>query len=215
MNKDITAISKLESVTVPWSCPLNDEAREGVKFQVLLSSSDKSFLINSPFNLDPQQDWDFLKTSSEKTGPFHLAYLVSGKIPSAFDAPPAPSAGPGETPDTQLFDAAAHLGKGNDKSRMLVISSAMTLSDNMMQRYQENGLFAANVVDMLALGDELAGIRSAPVTSRPLKQLTDAQKSSLRWANVLGVPLLLVGFGFFLWFLRGKRRQALQKYFAG
>lgn len=207
MNKDVAAISKLESVVVPWSCPLTDVARPGVTFKPILDSSQQSFLISSPFSLDPQQDWKFLQTSSEKKGPFHLAYLVEGAIPSAFDGPP----GADKTGDAQLFDSASHLKEANGKGRLVVISSAATLSDNMLQRYQENALFAANLMDSLVLGDELLGIRSAPVTSRPLKNLNDAQKSFIRWANVLGVPLLVALFGLLMWFLRGQRRQALQR----
>jgi ABC-2 type transport system permease protein len=210
MNKDVAAISKLESVVIPWSCPLSDEARPGVKFKPLFSSSDEAFLINSPFTLDPQQDWKFLMSSSEKHGPFHVAYLLEGAIPSAFDAPP----GADKTGDAQLFNAASHLREANGKGRLVVVSSAATFSDNMLQRYPENALFAANIMDSLVMGDELLGIRSAPVTSRPLKQLNDAQKSFIRWANVLGVPLLLVGFGLLMWFLRGQRRREIARKYA-
>lgn len=207
MNKEVAATSKLEAAVIPWSCPLSDVERPGVKFRPLFDSSKDSFLISSPFNLDPQQDWKFLQSSSEKQGPFHLAYLIEGAIPSAFEAPPSAD----KTGDAQLFDSAAHLKEANGKGRLVVISSAATLSDNMLQRYPENALFAANLMDSLVMGDELLGIRSAPVTSRPLKQLNDSQKSFIRWANVLGVPLLVALLGLLMWFLRGQRRQALMR----
>jgi len=61
----------------------------------------------------------------------------------------------------------------------------------------------------------LLEIRSTPVTARPLKQLSDAQKSGIRWALVLGVPALLVLFGLLLWFLKGRRRRAIQARYGG
>jgi hypothetical protein len=44
-----------------------------------------------------------------------------------------------------------------------------------------------------------------------LVHLTDAQRELIRWLNILVVPVVLVLLGLFLWFLKGKRRQALQQ----
>jgi ABC-type uncharacterized transport system involved in gliding motility auxiliary subunit len=162
--------------------------------------------------LNPDQDWGFLKTSSEAIGPFVLAYLVGGQIPSAFDGAPAPATPPpseeGAEPVTldPDFDAAAHLPVSNGDGRLVVMSSASALADNFLGQFQDNVTYLQNTMDMLVLGDELLGIRSAPVTARPIKQLKDSEKALLRWANILTVPVLLVLVGLLL-VPQGRRRS--------
>jgi len=65
------------------------------------------------------------------------------------------------------------------------------------------------------MGEELLGIRSTPVTKRPLKDLSNAQQGFYRWMNILGVPVLLILFGGLLWFLKIKRRQAIAQRYGG
>jgi hypothetical protein len=145
--------------------------------------------------------------------------MVEVEIPSAYpEGPPAPPASPeGDeviTMDPE-FDSGAHLDTGNGEGRLVVIASGPVLSDNFLGRYRENVMFLQNAADMLLLGNELLEIRSTPVTARPLKPLTDAEKSLVRWLLVLGVPALLVLFGLFLWFLKGRRRRAIQARYGG
>ena len=53
-----------------------------------------------------------------------------------------------------------------------------------------------NAVDYL-LGDrELIALRSREITSRPLEELEDAEKSRWKWINILLPSILIVGFGF-------------------
>ena len=53
-----------------------------------------------------------------------------------------------------------------------------------------------NAVDYL-LGDrELIALRSREITSRPLKELEDSEKSRWKWINILLPSILVIGFGF-------------------
>lgn len=217
-NPNIAAVSKLESLVMPWTCPLKANAPEGADIQPLASSSADSFLISSPFNLDPNQDWRFLQSSSEDKGPFVLAYLIRGQIPTAFadgppEVPPPPPAEDGSEPVTldPKFDPADHKPVSNGDGRLIVMASASALSDNFLGQFKDNQTFLQNSVDMLVLGDQLLGIRSAPVTARPLKEMKDTEKVLMRWVNILAVPILLVLFGLILWFLKGRKRQAIQE----
>ena len=59
----------------------------------------------------------------------------------------------------------------------------------------ENHIFIMNAVDYL-LGDrELISLRSREITSRPLMELEDNQKSRLKWINMLLPSILIIGFG--------------------
>jgi hypothetical protein len=223
LNDKVAAVARLESFVMPYCCPLFPAEVKDVEYSPLLHSSKDAFLYSSPFNLEPRQDWRFLATKSTDHGPYTLGVLLSGKFPTAFPdgppavRPPAPDAGAeGATPQSApQFDASKQVKQGNGQGRLIVLSSAQALNDNRLQQFQENALFLANSVDMLAFGDQLLGIRSTPVTQRPLVQLTDAQKQFARWGNVLGVPVLLSLFGLLLWVLKGKRRAALQAKYSG
>ncbi len=215
-NEEISAVSKLESLVMPWCCPLKKIDVSGVELKELASTTKSSFLISSPFELNPEQDWPYLQSTSEESGPFVLAYLAEGVIPSAFpDGPPDVATPPPAEGDIApaveeaLFDPAAHIEQSSGKGRLIVMSSAAGLSDDFLRQFQQNVLFLANVADMMLMGDDLLGIRSTPVTARPIGQLTDAEKAAVRWGNYLGVPLLLVLLGLVIWFFKGKRRKAL------
>jgi gliding-associated putative ABC transporter substrate-binding component GldG len=209
---EVPAFARIESVVLPWTAPLSDEKRGEAKFTPLFFSTEKAFLLSSPFKLDPQQNWRFLSTTSVEKGPFKLGYLVSGKIPSAYpDGPPAGSA-PGAP---GLFDESKHVKESTGAGKLVVIPSASAFNDQFLQQYQENALLMANLGDMLAIGDELTDIRSTPVTARPLKSLSSAQKNVVRWALTLGVPLLIVLIGMAVWGARARRRQAIQRQFSG
>ncbi len=222
LNKDIAAVGQLETLVLPWCCPLKDVGVPGVTYSMLASTSVDSFVVASPFDLSPQQDWNFKQTSSESRGPFTIAAMISGDIPTAFpNGPPAEQAPPtpeGEEPaaaPASPFNAADQVKVGNGEGRLVVLSSAIGLSDNFLQMFKPNIIFVANLADMLVMGDDLLGIRSSTVTSRPLVQLTDANKALIRWLNVLAMPVLLIAFGMLLWFVKGRQRQALQRHYGG
>jgi ABC-2 type transport system permease protein len=206
---DVGALSGLDAVVPMWCAPVNDVATPGVKHTPLFFTSADSFLLNSPFKLDPMQNWEFLATSSEEKGPFKVAYLVSGEIPSAFDKPPAPAGG-----GASSFDESKHLAKAKGDGRLIFISSAKMFSDNFLRQSQENQLLVLTLGDTLALGEDLAGIRNTPVTNRPLRVLNDSQKSAIRWVMVTSVPLLVIALGLALWLTKNRRRQAIARRYA-
>ncbi|GEM_PF-1438764 len=219
-SQNVGAVSQLESMVMPWCCPLSEVQGEGIEFVSLAETTSEAFTIKSPFSLDPDQDWAFLQTESATSGPYTVACMLTGELPTAFpDGPPSPvdRPEPGEEPDpatlTPEFDPNAQLRKGTGQGRLVVLSSALAISDGFLRQFNENALFVANVMDMMLMGDELLGIRSTPVTARPLKQLSDAQMSFYRWVNVLGVSALLVLFGLLLWFLKSQRRRAIARHY--
>ena len=215
-NQNVAAVARLESLVTPWACPLQITGAEGLKFSSIAKTTEASFLLSSPFDLGMDQQWDFLQTSSESQGPYDVAFLIEGTFPSGFpEGPPSKPAAP-EGLDTitlaQEFDPDKHRNKGNGNGRLVVISSGLLFSDSFLRA---NVTFLENLVDMMLLGNELLEIRSTPVTSRPLKQLSDIQKNTTRWALVLGVPIVLVLGGILLWFLKGRKRRAIQARYGG
>jgi len=68
----------------------------------------------------------------------------------------------------------------------------------------------ANMVDGLALGEDLIQIRAKLQSGRQIKRLTDAQKVGWRFAVVVAVPLCWTGFALARFFLRRKEKQFYQ-----
>jgi len=69
----------------------------------------------------------------------------------------------------------------------------------------EDLIFFVNSVDWLVQDAELIKIRNRGLSDRPIAELSPAAKSVLRYANVIGVPLLLVLFGIGRWQWRRAR----------
>jgi hypothetical protein len=58
------------------------------------------------------------------------------------------------------------------------------------------------------LGDDLIAIRSKGVTERPLKEITEPAKATIRYANIFGLTAAVILFGMARYFLRRRKRSA-------
>jgi ABC-type uncharacterized transport system involved in gliding motility auxiliary subunit len=128
---------------------------------------------------------------------FALAYAVHGKFKSFFAGKPAPdgvkkeAATVPESPETQI----------------VVVGDSFFLQDNFFA--PGNALFLQNAVDWLLQDQDLMMIRARTFASPPLDAPEGAAKEVVRYANVLGVPLALIGFGIARWLWRRRRRASV------
>ena len=68
-------------------------------------------------------------------------------------------------------------------------------------------VFFQNLTDSLSLDGDLIEIRAKGISSRPIKSdLSETQKSLIRYLNVFGVTVLVIGFGLSRYYLRRKSR---------
>ncbi len=81
---------------------------------------------------------------------------------------------------------------GQDAFRLVVFGDSEWLSDGILGRAQENVALGLNLVDWLAQEDTLAAVRSKVVSSRDLIFTSETHENIARWANIAGVPLLIV-----------------------
>ena len=84
---------------------------------------------------------------------------------------------------------------GQDAYRLVVFGDSEWLTDGVLPRAQENVALGLNLVDWLAQEDTLAEVRSKVVSSRDLLFTSSTHKNASQWANVAGVPLLIVMVG--------------------
>ncbi len=220
-NSSLPFTTGLESLVLPWSgyFELKDDAPKNVTFEPLFKSTEQAWLMKSPFNLDPQQDFSVSRLNAE-IGQFTLGYLMRGKLPSAFakDGPPKIPEDAEEERRGKLesaLDPANFKKEGEKEATVLATASGRFLEDGYLRQFSENAIFIENAVDWLSQGEVLIGIRSRGATARPIKvSLTEPAKNLIRYGNMVGIPLLLALYGIFRWMLRLRRRLYVKQKYA-
>jgi len=217
-SQDFAPIAPLDSLVLPWSGYLSvqSDLPEGVKATPLLHTSKDAYALSSPFDLNPQQDWQAQRANSAKQGTFVLGYLLSGIFPSAFpDGPPVPDE---ETRDerkqliAEKLGSLTHLNESSEPGNLVVVSNGRFLEDNYLQDFPENLLFVENVGDWMLENESLIGIRSRSVAVRPFEtEPTEPVKNLIKFGITIGLPLLVVLFGLLRWGIRLKRRKAIKQ----
>jgi ABC-2 type transport system permease protein len=90
------------------------------------------------------------------------------------------------------------------KGRIVLVGSDDFASDRNVQNAPENLAFGLNAVDWLSQDEALIGIRAKERTPPPLVFSSGFLRDGVKYANVIGVPVLLIlGAGVRLW----RRRQ--------
>jgi hypothetical protein len=191
---------------------------EGLTATKLVTTTNRAWAGTSPYNLDPNQDWQALRADSKK-GWFVLGYLLSGTFPSAYpDGPPEP----GENADEERIafahsklDPSKHLAKSSAPGHLIVISNSRFMEDGYLEQFQENMLFIENLADWMMDNEALIGIRSKMASVKPLEEPEEPAKSLIKYGVTVGIPLLVVLFGLARWALRRKRRGLLKLRYSG
>jgi gliding motility-associatede transport system auxiliary component len=181
--------STLQTLVLPWTSPLvpttvDTSGGASVSLEVLARSSPKSFPAQAPYDLNPQSK---LLPPPSGMDPQDMAVALTGKFPSHWRGG---AAVPGDSLGTAV--------KGPELSpetQVVVVGSDHFISDRFLQQFPSNGIFLANVVDWMTLGNDLIAIRSRGATTRPLKEIDDAKRGALKTLAIFPVPVLVILFG--------------------
>jgi gliding-associated putative ABC transporter substrate-binding component GldG len=183
-----------------WASPLEYEESEELRIERLLSSSTRSWIMDSPFRTNPYRSSSFYPEGAGRGaesgdraagefggGPFDVALALEGRV----DHPYAETA-------------------ADEKSRMVVIGDSDFASDFI--RYSDsmyNLDFTENCIDWLALNEDMMQIRTRNVRHQGLDRMprdrAELQYGFSRFINLVLVPLLIVGFGLVRRFIRRRR----------
>lgn len=198
INHDQPLTRALETAVLGWASSLESaQDAQGTSFTPLLSSTNGSWTVDSePFSLAPNA---FPADNPNKQS-FVLAGSVQGNFSSFFKDKDKP-AGPNGIQDPNFID---HV----DNNSFIVVADSDMISEQTLQKYPENVVFAANAVDSLTQDESLISIRSRTASNRPLQPLSVSQKSLVKYGNIFGSVLLAVGIGLFTsWYRkhRGKK----------
>ena len=175
----------ISQVAFPFMSPLVVQLPAGsdVKADVLVKSSDKSWVQKPPFDLNPMQQWS---APSSEAGPRDLVVALSGHLPRHFP------------------DAAKPEASEAAEGRVVVIGGSSFVDDQFLA--PGNQALVLNLLDWLLQDDALLAVRTRGLDAAPLVELSDEQRGLVRYANVIGIPLALILFGILRWRLRERRR---------
>lgn len=205
----------LESLVLPWCSTLEPTVAVdstgtsggGVRAEILAWSSKLSFVQPGSASINPQAQAPMPPRDQLKRHP--VAVALTGSFSSFYAGKPAPPPA----------DSAAALGAPqpatidrSPETQVLVVGDADFALDQFVQQYPQNLTFMENAVDWCTMGDLLIGIRSRAGAIRPLKPLPDGARTAIKFANILGMPLVVI-LGGLAWFgLRRRRRQLLERF---
>ncbi|MCL4374830.1 GldG family protein [Patescibacteria group bacterium] len=93
------------------------------------------------------------------------------------------------------FTVAALAQNQKTNGKLVVVASSRFILDRFLSQTSNNLDFTLNLVNDLAAGGALSGIRSRSVSLYPLPTLTATQMDLFKYANILLLPLVLAIFG--------------------
>jgi gliding-associated putative ABC transporter substrate-binding component GldG len=184
----------LTGVTFPFVSPLQNVALQdsGSTIDMLVTSSEESWIRQQPFDLHPMQEWG--ARGIEFVGAQNLVATISGPLKTAFDEPVD-----GETPAPRLTET--------DHARVVLVGGSSILRDTYTS--ESNQAFVLNLLDWMLLDDAMLSIRTRGLTVAPLDEVSDATRNAMKYLNMLGLPAALVVFGLVRWRIREARRRGL------
>ncbi len=234
INKDLPFMKNIRGLLVQKSSPVvPDEARikeNGLTVYKLFSSSEKSWEMNEPVNLNPMM--------MQPPGPeammtsIPLAYTVEGAFPSYFADKPVPQAVMNEDEKTDeegkediekerpviAVDQIRAEDKKIDRGmpgKIFVIGTSDVLKNSLISPAGTNinAVFIMNLIDYLNGREDTAVMRGKTGNLNPLKITSAEAKSGIKYFNIIGLPVIVALFGLLIWFVRYRRKLAIQAMF--
>ena len=93
-------------------------------------------------------------------------------------------------------------GSGDEPFRLVVLGDSEWITDTLVDRYEENLAVGLNLIDWLAQEETLATIRSKVVSPRPLLFTSPTHRNTVRYTNIIGVPVAFVVLGLLMYLRR-------------
>jgi ABC-2 type transport system permease protein len=227
-------------VTVKASPVFLDEAvakKSGLTAHRLFASSDDSWEMKGRINLNPM----FIRPpqSSEEKKSFPLAYLLEGSFDSYFQGKPIPEKVSQKDQEAPKADGQKDAAADDEKEpakpdpelagiqsegvfipkgkpgKLLVVGSAEIFKNNIMDKdgRSPNDMLVLNLVDYLNGKEDIALMRSKEQRFNPLDDVSAAAKTFIKSFNIIGLPILVILFGLFVWLRRHARKGRIQMIF--
>lgn len=242
INHKVDFIENIKELILIKASPVEIDTEKADKYklkvQELFSSTKNSWEMAGRINLMPWMIRPPANPDEKKSLP--LAYLMEGEFPSYFAdkaIPEKPEEEPEETntegedaegedaeekkeeekPPVQESDiksGKAVLAKGLP-GKIFLIGTSEILKDNILdeQGTSPNAVFLMNTFDYLNGKSDVATMRSKQQRFNPLKDTKAGTRSFIKILNIVGLPILMILAGIFVWFRRKAKRKTIQAMF--
>ena len=205
--------SELEKLVLPWTSSLELLPAEGGAIQVtaLAKTSNFAWTTQSPYNLDPGAPTNRFNPSGSTSNAYTVAAALSGVFKSFYAGKeiPPPEVDESDAAETPKSDTEDRETKTESESTQIVIVGNSKFLEQGRPDGQE---FFLNAVDWLTFGEDLISIRSHAITDRPLREVSESEKSFIRFICVFGIPLIVVAFGLLRYFVRRRAKRLVEAY---
>jgi ABC-type uncharacterized transport system involved in gliding motility auxiliary subunit len=232
INQDLGFMHNIRSLVAVKVSPLEllaERTKEnGLRAYRLLATSDRSWEMKAPINLNPMTLRPPAKSEDMRSRP--IAYLLEGSFPSYFAGKPVPlkevspqkEAEPEKPPlaeppaidPSRIERRAPFVAKGRP-GRIFVLASSEMLRNVVIDESGRgpNTVFALNVIDYLNGREGIAVMRAKEQKFNPLDDTSAVSKTFIKSFAIAGLPLLVALFGVGVWFHRTARKRRIQKMF--
>lgn len=213
-------VQKVDGFTVRFASPLSvTEASDNLKYDRFVNTSQRAWVQDFPFQLNPN---GIPSPTNEQLGSKPLAVYVTGLFPrlTDFDTVPVlqewkPAA---DTQDFELLNVAQDpnragreiLKEATAESKVIVMGDSDFISDQSVQQSQSGLVVFQNMVDFMTFGEELVNVRAKVIESQPLGEVSNTEKSFVKFAGVLLLPFLLCMYGVARIWIRRKEEKLLR-----
>jgi ABC-type uncharacterized transport system involved in gliding motility auxiliary subunit len=233
INNELDFMANIKGLVAVKISPLELDAdriaENGAKAYKLFASSEKSWEMREPINLNPM----FIRPpqSKDEQQSLDLAYVLEGEFPSYFDGKSVPGKD-GSEKDAQKTNQTV---RGKEQSevdlakieyegeflttgkygKIFLMASAEMLKDNILDARGKNPntTFILNVIDFLNNREEIAVMRSKEQRFNPLDDTGSGTKTLVKSFNIVALPILVNLFGLLVWFRRHSRKKRIQMMF--
>jgi ABC-type uncharacterized transport system involved in gliding motility auxiliary subunit len=233
INKEAEYLKNIKGLVMLTSSPVEVSDRKikdsEIKATKLFSSSERSWEMKGRINLNPM----FMNPPQDE-GEFNsmaMAYVLEGSFPSYFADKPVPEkdetkeATDDEKEEAGKKEAGVDMSKITGESitvkkgkpaKIFLIGTSEILKDNVIddEGKTPNAQFVMNVIDYLNDREEFAVMRSKTQRFNPLREISPAARTTIKTANIAGLPVLVVIAGIIVWGRRTSRKRMIQKIFS-
>lgn len=201
----------LESVTLPWvsSISVDNTKLHNATVIDLIKSSEYAWTQTGRFNLNPKQDFS---VPPDQEAQYTLAVVVEDKFNSYFIGRQVPELSEKKdsesTPnETESGQAKEIIIEQSPATQILVVGGSYFITSDALRRFSTNAVLFLNAVDWMAQGEDLIGIRTRSIAEHPLEELPDKTVAIMKFFNVFGVSIIVVGCGLFFMYLRKREKK--------
>ena len=209
VSKNLSDVMFLESFELD---PSVADANEKLKVSVLAKTSARSWTVPVAENFMLTPIGVAVPSDESKFAERKLCLLVEGNFDSAFQSAVVDE-GEQNQENENALSTDSHILNGKQKSRIFVsgtsyITCAQLISGNMNEPV---AVFMRNAVDYMCGKEDLCLMRTKNLSTNSLKEVNGNVSLAAKYFNQIGLSILVVVAGLFVYLSRKSRREKIRK----